>query len=972
MESIQNLPDFLRANHLKKDDARQQEIGFTHARIPQKDKKGGGSYFIEEEHMPKFWSLYYNHVFVNKSYEYLTERQLKEDGPIMIDLDFRYDYHIENKQHNEETVVDIISDYLDVIEQIYDITTLGMDCTIPIYVMEKRAVNRVEEKQVTKDGIHIIIGIKSDQYIKTMIRNKVLGPLSSTLTHLPLINNIDTVVDDGVAKGTTGWQLYGSRKPEHGVYELVYYYEASLTLDEETNKIALMLDPKSVAEFNANLKDNIPKLSARYSQHPKMEINENVATEYNALKEGNMRKNKSRVRTITPSSSENTLLSQEEEQETGLQFIPFSQISNQEMLENQLKLFLDSLQSAEHYIRETHEFTQILPEKFYEPGSHELNTKIAFALKNTDPRLFLSWVLMRSKASDFNWAEIPYLKKRWDLHLNSKADGCVVTRRTIMYYAKQENPEEYQKIIEKSVDYYVNLALKDGSDWDLAMVTYQMFKDKYVCANIENKIWYQFRDHRWNKDKGASLRKVISVEVYKKFDSIRQKLKKEYKAQEQDVKKMKAAKKKNKDDTMETDIQELEEKFKNTKATYDKIDKIATKLKSTGNKNNLLTEASTLFYDPEFTEKADSDPMLLCFTNGVWDFTAMRFRDGAPQDYITKCTNINYIPFHEIQEDEKEQIIQFMEQLFPLEGLNRYMWQHLASCLVGGNKNQTFNIYLGKGSNGKSKLTELMSLSFGDYKGTVPITLVTEKRNGIGVTSSEVLQLKGVRYAVMQEPNKNNCKLNEGVMKELTGGDPIVARGLYKESETFVPQLNLVVCSNILFEIESNDAGTWRRIRVCKFMSKFVDTNDIRDEDDKYVFNRDYDLDRKLKVWSSAFMSMLINMYCETKGLVEDCSEVLEESKKYQQTQNMFDTYFAECLEPVSGDEGPKKYFNQVYAYGKFKEWVTTYYGWNKNIKRTEFVETLEKKYGPQKKGYGWCTFKYVDDASKLDIDAEL
>ena len=51
-------------------------------------------------------------------------------------------------------------------------------------------------------------------------------------------------------------------------------------------------------------------------------------------------------------------------------------------------------------------------------------------------------------------------------------------------------------------------------------------------------------------------------------------------------------------------------------------------------------------------------------------------------------------------------------------------------------------------------------------------------------------------------------KLNEGVMKELTGGDTILARGLYSESESFDPQFNLIVCTNNLFDIESNDDGT--------------------------------------------------------------------------------------------------------------------------------------------------------------------
>ena len=88
-----------------------------------------------------------------------------------------------------------------------------------------------------------------------------------------------------------------------------------------------------------------------------------------------------------------------------------------------------------------------------------------------------------------------------------------------------------------------------------------------------------------------------------------------------------------------------------------------------------------------------------------------------------------------------------------------------------------------------------MSLSLGDYKGIVPITLITQKRTSIGSTSSEVVQLKGRRYAVMQEPEKR-MQINEGIMKEITGGDDLQGRALWKETITFKPQFKLILCCN--------------------------------------------------------------------------------------------------------------------------------------------------------------------------------
>ena len=78
---------------------------------------------------------------------------------------------------------------------------------------------------------------------------------------------------------------------------------------------------------------------------------------------------------------------------------------------------------------------------------------------------------------------------------------------------------------------------------------------------------------------------------------------------------------------------------------------------------------------------------------------------------------------------------------------------------VGTNDNQTFNIYTGCGRNGKSKLVELMSMILGDYKKTVRITMITQKRTGIGSASPEIAQLKGCRYVVMQELIKQEKRL---------------------------------------------------------------------------------------------------------------------------------------------------------------------------------------------------------------------
>ena len=68
------------------------------------------------------------------------------------------------------------------------------------------------------------------------------------------------------------------------------------------------------------------------------------------------------------------------------------------------------------------------------------------------------------------------------------------------------------------------------------------------------------------------------------------------------------------------------------------------KLARTSDKDHILKEARELFYDREikFLDLLDSNPYLMCFKNGVWDFKEKVFRAGRAEDYISKCTNIDY------------------------------------------------------------------------------------------------------------------------------------------------------------------------------------------------------------------------------------------------------------------------------------------------------------------------------------------
>ena len=927
-----DLPEFLSKHNISKKE-KNENTEFTHTRIGDPTKRLNiypASYCIPKDKKKIFYNLYYEHIFVKKKMEYLTERQLENIGPILIDFDFRYSYDVENRQHTQEQIQDIINVLY--LEELKEFFIFDENKSFPIYVMEKPHVNRVQEDNVTKDGIHFYFGIQMDNVMQQMLRERVLLKIADYI-ELPIINTWDKVIDEGISKGKTNWTLYGSRKPNHEAYELTQYFE--ITYDKTDGEF--MMIEKSIKDFNFE-KDFI-KLTAQYEDNVKFDINPKIVDEYNKRKSGGkptkIKKSSSKTRVV--------LLEDEENED----YISIEDITNEEILKKAIDNIMKELKPDEYVIKEIHEYTQILPAKYYEPGSHLLNRQVAFALKDKDERLFLSWIMLRSKASDFNYDSIPDLYMKWKKHFNKtdKNSECL-TYRSIMYWAKQDAYEEYMKIKKNTVDYFVEQTLISSfTEFDIATVLFHLFKDKYVCPSMTSRQWYTFKNHRWVPDLGQSLRLAISRDLFNVYLEKQDQLMVE------------------KNHFSENDERQ---EYINKRARI--ITELTVKLKKTTDKNNIMREAMELFYDKDFNENMDKNPYLMCFTNGVIDFKNKVFRNGYPQDYITKCTKIPYVEFDINNEEHKiqsEQIHKFMNQLFPEEDLKNYMWEHAASCLIGVNKNQTFNIYRGSGSNGKSIFTtDLMSKVLGEYKEVVPITLVTEKRVAMGGTCSEVIKLKGIRYAVLQETTKG-CKLNEGIMKELTGGDPIQARGLYCESESFIPQFKLVVCTNVLFDIDSNDDGTWRRIRLVDFKSKFVNENEKHTDDTPYVFPKDKELEEKVKVWAPLFAGMLVKKAFETNGIVKDCDIVLSSSSKYRDGQDHIAGF---VKDKIIKTDNVKDKIKKNELTNEFKIWFQGSQGARRMPKGSELYEYMDKKFG-KCKNTGWQGVKIIYEEKEDELN---
>lgn len=943
-----DITDFLIKHTIQKGTQTTNPKTITNTRIGDKEQNiFGGSYHIPESEYSTFLALYYRDVVAVNKKEYLTEKQLESGGPILVDIDIRHDYDVDERQYQLEHVEDLIDIYLGELQNMFQ---LEDDTEFSIFVLEKPSVNRVADKKITKDGIHLIFGLQADHVAQLMLRERVMPQVAEAWSDLPIRNSWEDVFDKGISQGGTNWQLFGSRKPNHVSYKLTHVYNIQV---DSTDK-ALMRSETPLNTFD--IARNINQLSVRYKDHPALFMKNSFITEYEQYKRENGIGGGGGV----PAASASVARQQRMELITD-EGSTLCRIRSEEELDLILNHFLDNIPTSEYELKDSYDFTMILPPTYYEQGSYAKWIRVGWALRNTSNKLLIVWLKFSSKATSFMYNSIPELCDMWKKFDNRGQNG--LTKLSLMHWARTDAKEAYEQVRRNTIDYFIEQTINAPStsknddrggagDFDLANVLYQLYKHEFVCVSVKANIWYQYKNHRWQEiDSGTTLRKAISIQLRDLYN-------------QKSIDLMNRMTSENNGQAATEQLNGNGSDDEPGKSRSHRILNICQRLSRTNDKKNIMTEAKELFYDGNFLSSLDVNPYLLCFKNGVFDFKDKVFRRGFPEDNISMCTGIEYnelSPF--VHQSVMDEINDFMRKLFPEPQLCEYMWDHLASTLVGTSPNQTFNMYIGIGQNGKSVLVNLMEKVLGEYKGDVPLTLVTEKRGKVGGLAPEIVQLKGKRYAVMQEPAKGD-RINEGMMKQLTSGkDPIQGRAPYMpQTISFLPQFKLVVTCNVLLEIKSNDHGTWRRIRTVPFKSLFTENPVEGDKEKPYQFVIDKYIDEKFDNWAPVFASMLVKRVCETNGEVKDCSIVDEKSKEYRKSQDYLSEFVSDRIVRCEA-----KFVKKMELNNEFSLWYASNYG-GRGPGPKDLHEYMDKMFGRQQNQM-WSGIKIKYENQSVDDD---
>ena len=195
------------------------------------------------------------------------------------------------------------------------------------------------------------------------------------------------------------------------------------------------------------------------------------------------------------------------------------------------------------------------------------------------------------------------------------------------------------------------------------------------------------------------------------------------------------------------------------------------------------------------TEELDADPFKFNTEKGtlvfrkVADADYVTFKKHDPDDLITKLAPVVYDP-----KATCPRFLEFLNFVQPDDGYRRFLARWRGLSLTGDAGEQALCLFWGSGQNGKSTFEDVCARIEGDYSETVPIeTFLNEGRQrNAGQATPDLAILPGVRSLRASEPNRG-AKLDEALIKAVTGGERIMCRHLNKEFFGFYPQFKLTI-----------------------------------------------------------------------------------------------------------------------------------------------------------------------------------
>ena len=1014
MSNSTTLKQFLESHRLPSGDRRVASVtGMGEA---------AGKYLIPDENYEQFLDLMNKHLFEEKGRPLNLVEQPNPNGPkpLVIDLDFRFrkDRSLAHpfEQSHIKTFTEKLTEGLGTFFNLNNYEELRFFVSLrPQAYADKKKSGEI------KDGVHIVCPDIILSFEKqAVLRNWMLGQdaVNQAFEGTSFTNQASDIYDESCTR-KQGWFLYGESKPDIPAYTLSYVLDYT-----PGTKGWEVLD-----SFNYDNRELLELLSVRYKLgDDDNEVKADVADLYKKLSQANGQGGGAPAAPAVV-----TGFTQEE-----IDNLPNNILVKEAFEESQVDMNYEEIDVVKQFVREclsvkrAEDYTSWLNVGLclhsISQSADMFNLWMEFSAKspksagNDLVKLKRKWDLsMRAEGNGRrltvrslrHWAQLdnPMAFKEiierdvisYILHYTSPSHNHVARLMKRMFqdnYAAsinarstewfEYNPEAHRW---KKINQGVALRNKisgDGKDVEVVEMIFKAtdtFRKSQEYNNLENMV---------SNSKSIDALKIVLKEQLDKKKQLR------------DANKIDAAYEVEKQirDT-ETSIDSLSRKQElNRQEVRDKklseLNDLRGKLLNSGFKDSVMKECQGLFYEEGFEQSLNTNPYRIGCCNGVLHLDAIKpnpdrpgemmgmdkekgdpynfFQPGVPEDYLTFQAGNDmpeYEPIPYIEYDPTDpiqhEIDDFFAKLFPRPELRSWVLKLLASCLEGKNREQCYYTFQGVGGNGKSKLVELMIMTFGDYQSSLQSTALTRKRPESGAANPDIMSIKNKRFIYMQEPDDRE-PLNTSRMKQFSGEDAVEARGLFQDQERFKISGKLFMMCNTLPTINSMDRGTWRRIRLIPFESKFVNPGD-KELGQPNVFPKDMNLNSKLKKWRIPFFSKLVHIYLtqyavNDNGTLEPAPEIVtSESRKYRDT---FDSLNKFCQERCRIDKDSDEQASVSDVWRAYRYWHEAVGGGNKKLAQVEFMKRFNEEFyqGQPKQGKfynGLFVFNTEEDVATYD-----
>lgn len=372
----------------------------------------------------------------------------------------------------------------------------------------------------------------------------------------------------------------------------------------------------------------------------------------------------------------------------------------------------------------------------------------------------------------------------------------------------------------------------------------QRLRNKYV-GNIKysyiQKEWYYWTGKVWQVDNSGEIKKLADVII-------------------DDMKK---------------------EAFRADGDIQDELLKWCNRTASSKGKTNMITETQHLEGIPVQPDEFDAYTDYINCQNGIVN---LRTGELLPHDSNFMMTRICYTDYDTTCGEPKLWLKFLNDVCNGDKELINYLQKCVGYSLSGSIREQCAFFIYGIGNNGKSTFLDTISDLMGTYASNVqPETIMVKKNDG--GANSDIARLKSSRFVTSVEPNEG-VRLNEGLVKQLTGGDKVTCRFLYGKEFEYVPEFKIWIGTNHKPTIRGTDVGIWRRIKLIPF-----EVNIPKDKVDKTL---KYKLRKELpQIFNWAVQGCI---KWQEEGLeLPKC--VQDATKEYKAEMDILTNFMEQCIE---------------------------------------------------------------------------